>query len=218
MDDLNFHLTATFKKHVQSDGSNIAPNAPDPSNCGCVLGVPGFPTGLLAFNDGPAWAAAEFYTSRLFQTGMSRLQFDYDVTDMGSFYTDGWVHETDTIFVVSKKKFNVSAQRLAKTNMIQISNQAGGWVDTGFIAPPLVAGIPLHHTFVYGFDLATERYAIETITIGGQFYLVPFALQESTALDTTWADGVICQLQDALGPNGGRLRLLYDHLSYSWSK
>lgn len=217
MDDLNFHLTATFQTHVQSDGSNIAPGAADPTNCGVVLGVPGHPAGLLVFNDGPKFAAMEAYAHRPLQAGATRLEFSYDVTDYGSFYSDGWVHETDTILVSKGKKYNVSAQRLAKNNMIQISDQTGKWVDSGFVAPPLVPGVPLHHSFVYGFDLTSERYAIETITIGPVEFLVPFALKECTAVATTWADGATGQFQNACGPNGGRIRLLYENVSHRWS-
>lgn len=214
--DPNFHRTAVFGKHVQSDGSQIAPGSPDPLNAGYLQAPPGFPTGLLTHSEGIAYAAVEFYTKRPVQANTGRLQLDFTLADMGSFYTDSQVKETDTKLCIGGKMFNFSAQRIAKTNMMQISNQPGNWVDTGFIAPPFVPGVPLAHSFVYGFDVVTGRYAFQEMTIGGVPFVIPFLLEELVDIATTWPDSAYLQLQDCQGPNGGRAIFLWDCMTYTW--
>jgi hypothetical protein len=209
-------MQSGWATHVQSDQSNIAPGAPDPTKFCFVQGLPTAPTAMLCRMEGPKWAACEYYLKSAEPANTGRLTLDFDLTPGADFIANAWIKETDTIICASGKKFNMSMQRVMATNAIQISNQAGGWVNAGFTAPPFVAAQPLHHQVVMQFDQATGRYGIEVITIGGQQNLVALALDELVDIPTNWADGVYLQNQDQLGPNGGTLTYTIDNIAYTW--
>jgi hypothetical protein len=220
----NIHLASGWATHVNSDGSQIAPpGTPDPvGGYGMVQGLPGDPTAALFWMGNPnvanpAYACVEYYIKMATQANSGRLVLDFDLTPGADFVANAWIKETDTKFVKSGKMFNLSLQRIMKTNGIQISNQPGSWVDTGFTAPPFVAGVPLHHKYIYGFDIAKDLYGIQEIIIGGVQFLVPFVLEDISDLPTTWADGAYFQNQDQVGPNGGTQRYYLDNVNYTWS-
>lgn len=214
---LDIQSAPGWKTHVQSDGSQVAPGSPDPTNYGFVQGVPGYPAALLLYQDGGAFSVVEAYNKIPVPAGTKQIVFDFRLAIDDP--TQLWVMETDSILITGGKKYNHSVQRVMKTNMMQVSNQAGGWVDTGIIAPAFQAGVPMRHTFVYGFDASTGAYGTQSFVIDGQSFIVPFAAEERTAVPTTWASEFIYpQIQCCLiPPTGGRVRVLVEGMSYSFS-
>lgn len=127
--------------------------------------------------------------------------------------------EFDTRVSISNWNYNFSSQiNMAEGGHLQISNQSGGWVDTGIV---LDLAPEAWHTFVYdyAFNVTTHKYSILSVTVDGIMYLIPTTLQNLTATQPSppWEDSCSLQVQLDIGSAGGGFSQLMQNIQYSWS-
>ena len=93
---------------------------------------------------------------------------------------------------------NFSSQLLRQadgTYSLEISNQSGGWVPTGYIVPALDPAVTHHFRHIGSFNDAAKTYSPELYEIDGQEYPIATAFQNLKMTDLGWPDGYYPQFQ-----------------------
>jgi uncharacterized protein (TIGR02217 family) len=142
-----------------------------------------------------------------------------NITFKGSLYfTPSQSHriEIDTIVTRSGKKANMSLQFDPATGNVDISDQNGSWTSTGFAITVGAAG---WHTWQcdYTINFSTGVYSHLTFIWDGVSHSIPGGLQNLTARNSNWVDGVLPQLQLDSKTGGARVDAWDDGVTYLFS-
>ena|ERR1700734_2404994 len=199
--------------HIPTDGSQIAPGAPDPVQPYGVFLSPSSPSARIFRVNGPAYAVFEAFYTRPYVPGSTNFCLSFDLKTDANAPLRAQVIETDHIVVVNGWKYNLSMQiNYAQDGWAQIPNQAGVWtnVPTGLFKP-LPANVTQHYDLISSINLATHMYSFQEIWIAGAKCTVPAAMQNLEAVATTWPNQVLVQLQLALNSTGGSFEVEVDN-------
>lgn len=78
---------------------------------------------------------------------------------------------------------------------LQIVNEAGSWVDTGFHTGSLPVDVPFHWSARWVIDTQNDTYSVLSFTIAGITYTIPSNLQNLPWRSSNWAQTANVQLQ-----------------------
>jgi len=124
-----------------------------------------------------------------------RLTYDLVVDTNGS---SVWARERDLRISDGEYDYNFSCQLLARSDgnyELDISNQSGGWVATGFNVPPLAQGVVHHFVHEGVFNFVQKLYYYELIEIDYVPYVIPGKLQGLEPTKLGWPAGFYLQFQ-----------------------
>jgi len=140
-----------------------------------------------------------WYQALPFVAGVSNFLLEYDL-GVDSNEANVWARERD--FRVSNvgEDANFSCQLLknAKGYELDISNQSGSWVNTGFTVPSLSPSALHHFQHIGYFDMEQNVYSYELIVIDGVAYPIPAKLQQLKTTHLGWPSGIYPQFQQDL--------------------
>jgi len=194
--------------HLPNDGSKIG--GIQPTTYGFEQGLPEDEQAMLVFVGGVAYATYEVYKSiplpiNAVSPSIVGAILSFDLMPDARVPTGNQILETDFLYTSSTGlTHNCSIQRLfTNREMMQVSDQNGSWIDTGFIPPPLTADIWHSHKFYYSFDLNKGKYGTQAMQIDGATGIVPYALQGLTPIAKGWAPGLMLQIQTTLNSKPG---------------
>ena len=212
-------FTAAWGTHISTDGSGIAsPTTPVPSKYGLTKGPSFHSDAFLFTTEGPAWAVWEGFTlAKITQpTTPFALQLSFDLMADANFVKHSHLVETDTIFCSADGfNSNLSIQRRMDTGMMQIADQNGNWVDSGFVPPVLTPDAWHSHTFRYLIDPVRYTAGTQAMVIDGQLFIVPQRLQGLRAVKQGWTPGALFQAQSCLNETGGASNFMMRNIQYS---
>lgn len=200
---------ATWDVHV---GSDIGGGVPTMYGTTYAAGVRTFSTVGGPFTD---WLAA---CHRKIPSNTGKLSLRFDLKTDAQTLLVAQTIELDTRVSVNKLNYNFSSQfNYQRGGMLQISNQAGGWVDTGIKPGPFTPLVWIPIQFDYVFDIVAHKYSTLAVTISGIKTLLPAALQNLTATSLDWADSCSLQVQQDLNALGGAFDIYLRNAQYIWS-
>jgi hypothetical protein len=129
----------------------------------------------------------------------SNFLFEYDLI-VDSNAANIWARERDIKIVSNKMIFNFSLQLLKLTSgyELDISDQTGGWANTGWTIPELEISSMHHFAHIGTWDEVTGVYSYVGVTIDGTPYSIPAKLQTLKAIPLAWPDGFYPQFQQDL--------------------
>ncbi|SRR6266700_319125 len=154
-------------------------------------GAPLGPAQAMLGVEGPSWATVEAYFSTP-AVDSDDVQLSFDATFDGGSLADLMLFETDL------KRVHLAAdgttivdnhsvqRRFDKSNLLELSDPAGGWTASGITAPAFQPGVPLHHVFYYARDAARRTYGTELAEIGGLLLPVHPEFQALAPQASTW--------------------------------
>jgi hypothetical protein len=203
--DPNIQSLPGWKSHVQSDGSNVGGYDP------AVYSIDQtFPPSCRFFLQGTkkqgAYPTVDWYINRPIQANTGNLQLNFGITPNTNLANMA-LFETDLKLSIGGYTYNFSLQVLTGTWVLEISNQAGNWVSTGFKVPPFLPGVLTPYELAYRFNETTKLYSLPTAVINGELFEIPASLGNLTAIKTGWADGALIQQQRSLTPAAGNADL-----------
>ena len=194
--------------HLPNDGSKIG--GVQPTTYGFEQGLPEDEQAMLVFVGGVPYATYEVYRSIPLPANAAVPSIigailSFDLMPDARVPLGNQIVETDFLYTSSiGLTHNCSVQRhFIEKEMMQVSDQTGHWVDSGFTAPPLTADVWHTHKFYYSFDLNKGRYGTQAMQIDGSLGIVPFQLQGLTPIAKGWAPGLMIQIQTTLNKNPG---------------
>lgn len=206
--------------HISTDGSGIAPGAPDPVQpYGVSPGITSFTARRFAVN-GPAYAVFEAYATRPAPPARSTngiLQLDI-ITDSNA-PAHSQIIELDTIICLGGFKYNGSQQLNNHLGgQAQIVNAAGQWVSVpGGLFRPLPPNLMQRYELFYSFDTVKRTFSFEEIRVAGAVCTVPASMQNIPATPTTWPDQALFQVQLGLNAEPGAFAVEVDNAQYVWA-
>jgi hypothetical protein len=212
--------TAPWQTHIPTDGSGIAsPTTPVPTKYGVTYAPPFHSDAYLFETVGPAWSVWEAYRLEKVAaptTAPFSLQLSFELMVSAAFLKHSHLVETDTIFC-SPDGFNsnLSIQRRQDTGQMQLADQQGNWVDSGFIPPPLTPDTWHSHLFRYLIDPVRYTAGTQAMVIDGQLFMVPQRLQGLHAVKQNWTPGALFQAQSCLNETGGASNFMMRNIQYS---
>jgi hypothetical protein len=198
--DSNIQSAPGWGSHVQSDGSDVGGWDPAVYTIDQT-----FPPSCRFFLQGTkkqgSLPTVDWYIARPVQANTGNLQLNFSLTPNTNLLNN-YLFETDCKLSIDEYTYNFSLQVLVGSWKLEISNQKGDWVDTGFTVPPFVPGVATQYELVYRFNTTTKLYSILTASIGGQAFEIPSSLGNLTAIKTGWTDTLI-QMQRSLTEEAG---------------
>jgi hypothetical protein len=201
--------------HIPTDGSGIAPGAPDPVQPYGVFPSLSSPTARVFRVNGPPNAVFEAYYTRPFPVGATQFLLQFDIRTDEDALAHAQVIETDHIVCFRGFKYNLSFQlNYQQDGWAQIVNQAQEWTNVpAGLFKPLPPNIWCHYDLITSINPLLETYSFEQIWIAGARCLVAPAMQNLKAVATTWPDQVLVQVpQLALNASGGAFEVEIDNM------
>ena len=205
--------------HISTDGSGIAsPTTPVPTKYGVTYAPPFHSDAYLFETVGPAWSVWEAYQlEKITQPSVQfSLQLSFDLMVDANFVKHSHLVETDTIFCSADGfNSNLSIQRRMDTGQMQLADQKGNWVDSGFIPPVLTPDNWHNHLFRYLIDPVRHTGGTQAMVIDGVLFIVPTRLQGLLAEHKGWTPGALLQIQSCLNETGGASSFMMRNIQYS---
>jgi hypothetical protein len=203
-------LDGAWSQHEPSDGSGIG--GCDPVSYGSVL-VPGKRASRVLLISGttdktetekPTWLLYPSSPIVIPQTGGDLFELELNF----SLWVDSLAQdassaiETDTIAVIAGNKYNLSAQVITATGILEVGAGPASWQSTGVKIPAFTPNVKHKVKIEYYIDLLTKTASVQAYTVDGVSYLVPVVNQNVPAIPSTWKPGAYLQLQPWSLPAG----------------
>lgn len=114
--------------------------------------------------------------------------------------------------------YNMSKQwNQTRGGMLQISNAAGGWVDTGYAPGPFMPYCWQRMRTEMFFDFKLMKYSIISVQLNSRPpFFIPAALQNLTATKMNWAPGCNFQYQLGGGKQPSAFSAFLTRSRYAW--
>jgi hypothetical protein len=140
-----------------------------------------------------------WYQKLPFVAGVSNFLLEYDLV-VDSNEANVWARERDFRVSNNGEDANFSCQLLRNANgyELDISNESGGWVNTGITVPALSPSIMHRFQHIGYFDMEQNVYSYELIVIDGIPYPIPSKLQQLKTTHLGWPSGIYPQFQQDL--------------------
>jgi hypothetical protein len=147
----------------------------------------------------PTNANVLWYQSLGFAEGVSNFLLEYDL-GVDANESNVWARERDFRVSNAGEDANFSCQLLKNSQgyELDISNESGGWVNTGLTVPSLKPTIMHHFTHIGQFNMQTNTYSYKMVVIDGMEYTIPAKLQNLTTTHLGWPSGIYPQFQQDL--------------------
>lgn len=142
-------------------------------------------------------------------------------TDMAA-QTQMRCFELDSIVTVNKLKGNMSSQFNLNSGMFEIADPAGNWISTGLRVHRFAPYEWYQLDYDYWFDSVAKRCSLLSMSLNGQKFSPPVALQNVPMSVTNWADVMTLQVQldldvGSLVPaTGGEFAVKVTGVDYIW--